>query len=824
MKNVFCELHFMRGMLLAIIGLFLMVQTPATGGSVEQIGEGKRHPMQGKEIDWIDGDYVLRNDQVVAVIARPSAKRHANMTVRSVGACVIDFTRLDAESDQLSCYYPLAGRYQFFDEGLVETGELDGGGVFWRCRSTAATARNETVATIEYQLRDGDPYLTVIKTVTGEDVSKVTAADSVRADQSFVVGTIANTTTGYCEDEHFRQTYGFEAAKGEKTPQWSASGRNRQLKYAADAAERSAKSIQWVTRIYAASSPLDLLGLTSGAAAQKFIVAGAVGEHPRIKLSLVAGNVGSLELPCEWRSAANGNSVVHLLPGKYRVRGEAVGHQSVERDIEVTADSQDFAFKLGAATTVQVTVVSEDGNPIPCKASFYGATADDGEVTPDPVFGIESQSGAVGNCVYSADGQFVRSIPPGTYDLLLSRGPEYDAVFEKIQIAEGQQRMINATLKRVVDTTGWVSAELHSHSSPSGDNTSDQLGRVENLVCEQIDFAPCTEHQRIESYDDQLEKLGAQEFMATCTGMELTGSPLPLNHQNAFPLKWKPYSQDGGGPTTSSNPVTQIARLAMWDDNSDKLVQTNHPNVRQLVGDRDLDGKPDGGFAKMLDFMDVMEVHPPEGIFMTSEEVKEMKRPGTQRILPWMDLLKSGRRIPGVVNTDAHYNWNGSGWLRNWIRSSTDEPAKIQTAEMVNRLEQGQVIMSTGPFMTVQLLHPDLKSPAAIGDSVKVDGADAEVAIKVQCANWMDVNRVEVFVNGEMQPELSRTRKTHPDAFGNGVIKFDQRLKVALPPESFVIVAAIGERMELGRVMGKRYGRRPPVVVSNPIFVTANTK
>ena len=52
------------------------------------------------------------------------------MTVRSVGACVIDFTRLDAESDQLSCYYPLAGRYQFFDEGLVETGDLDGGVCF----------------------------------------------------------------------------------------------------------------------------------------------------------------------------------------------------------------------------------------------------------------------------------------------------------------------------------------------------------------------------------------------------------------------------------------------------------------------------------------------------------------------------------------------------------------------------------------------------------------------------------------------------------------------------------------------------------------------
>ncbi|MCH1439328.1 MAG: CehA/McbA family metallohydrolase [Rubripirellula sp.] len=824
MMNVFGELHLLRGILMTWIGVFLMLQSPAGGASVEQIGEGSRHPMRGKEIDWIDGDYVLRNDQVVAVIARPNADRHANMTVRSVGACIIDFTRLDAESDQLSCYYPLAGRYQFFDNGLVETGDLDGGGVFWRCRSTAATARNETVATIEYQLRDGDPYLTVIKTVTGEDVSKVTAADSVRADTTFVVGTLAETTTGYCEDEHFRQTYGFEATLGTKTPLWSASGRNRQLKYGADAAERSENRVQWITRIYAASSPLDLWGLTSGAKAQRFSVSGAVGEHPRIKLSVIAGSIGSLELPCEWRSAADGKSVVHLPPGQYRVRGEAIGHLPVEADIKVTSESSEFALKLGAATTVQVTVVSEDGQPIPCKASFYGAKDEDGNMTPDPVFGIESQSGAVGNCVYCADGQFVRSLPPGTYDLLLSRGPEYDAVFEKIQIAQGQQRTVRATLKRVVDTTGWVSAELHSHSSPSGDNTSDQLGRVENLVCEQIDFAPCTEHQRIESYDDQLEKLGAQAFMATCTGMELTGSPLPLNHQNAFPLKWKPYSQDGGGPKTSSNPVTQIARLAMWDDNSDKLVQTNHPNVRQLVEDRDLDGNPDGGFAKMLDFMDVMEVHPPENIFMTSEEVKAMKRPGTQRILPWMELLKSGRRIPGVVNTDAHYNWNGSGWLRNWVRSSTDEPAKIRTAEMVDRLEKGQVIMSTGPFMTVQLHHPGLEAPAAIGDSVTVDGAGAKVAIKVQCANWMDVNRVEVFVNGEMQPELSRTRKTHPQDFGNGVVKFDQHLGVTLPVESFVIVAAIGERMELGRVMGKRYGRRPPVVVSNPIFVTTNLK
>ena len=58
-------------MWLMFLWVFVMLQLPAVGASVDQIGEGKRHPMQGKEIDWIDGDYVLRNDQVVAVIARP---------------------------------------------------------------------------------------------------------------------------------------------------------------------------------------------------------------------------------------------------------------------------------------------------------------------------------------------------------------------------------------------------------------------------------------------------------------------------------------------------------------------------------------------------------------------------------------------------------------------------------------------------------------------------------------------------------------------------------------------------------------------------------
>ena len=35
-----------------------------------------------------------------------------------------------------------------------------------------------------------------------------------------------------------------------------------------------------------------------------------------------------------------------------------------------------------------------------------------------------------------------------------------------------------------------------------------------------------------------------------------------------------------------------------------------------------------------------------------------------------------GHRIPGVINTDSHYNHHGSGWRRNWFACSSDDPGE----------------------------------------------------------------------------------------------------------------------------------------------------
>ena len=796
----------------------------SNGAEVFEILPNTSSPLAGKETDWINGDYVLQNDQLIAVIARPTAGRDANMTVRGVGACIVDFTRREDLSDQLSCYYPGAGRYLFHQSEGVQFGVTDAGEAYWRCQSSGSVANDGSVAEVEYRLAEGDACINVSFTIKNPKTDKVKPIDGVRADRTFTFKEVDSLGVAYCEDLHFRQTYGFMNVRTQTAADWS-NDRMRQLRYGGDALEAIDNGLRWRTRLYAATSPIDLRGMVKGGKPQRISIKGAVGDQPRVRLTVIeSDNSRDLESNT-WMVAEHGESTVHLPKGDYRLRVEAIGHETKEFEFVVPSTPKSHDFSIGAAASVKLSVSDQDGEGIPCKVTFFGKTQSDGKSTSDPVFGIDSQSGSVGNCVYSADGSVLRSIPPGAYDVLISRGPEYDVEYREIVVSPGQQVKLKATMRRVVDTTGWVSAELHSHSSPSGDNTSDQLGRVENLLCEHLEFAPCTEHQRIESYDDQLAILGASHLMATCTGMELTGSLLPINHQNAFPLKWSPRQQDGGGPRTDNrDPVNQIARLAMWDDGSEKVVQSNHPNMRQMLKDRNLDGTEDGGFSKMLDFMDVVEVHPPEMIFLDEKQTSEMKNPDANRMRPWMQLIASGRRIPGVVNTDAHYNWHGSGSLRNWIRCSTDEPSEISTSEMTQRLEAGQIVMSTGPFMNVALNHGSLKESAQVGDEVAIPTAEASLDVKIQCANWLDVNRVEVFINGQLQPGLSRTRATHPEAFGQGVVKFEQTLPVVFKEDSFVIVAAIGERLELGRVMGAKEGKRQPVVVSNPIFVSLESR
>src|SRR5262249_40927845 len=138
--------------------------------------------------------------------------------------------------------------------------------------------------------------------------------------------------------------------------------------------------------------------------------------------------------------------------------------------------------ELPAPGYVAAAITDDLGAAIPCKVQFRGK----GD-TASPNFGPDSAIHGVRHAYYTSDGKFRTALAPGEYDVIVSHGPEFEAVFNTIKVARGQESKLQAQLKRVVDTKGWLSADFHSHSSPSGDNTCSQRGRVLNLLSEHVE-------------------------------------------------------------------------------------------------------------------------------------------------------------------------------------------------------------------------------------------------------------------------------------------------------------------------------------------------
>jgi hypothetical protein len=787
---------------------------------------------QGKEVDAIYGDFVLRNDQIVVVIAQPLATRNANMTVRNVGGAIIDLTLRKNSNDQLGAFYPGAAKYALqgvqrvtltVDGRPQNVGGLrtaSGKSVTWECGADRAAGRPDF--NVRYTVADGLPYVLVETVFANTSDQPITdeLTDAIRADRSFSFASDDELGLFWAHDEWFRQAYGIQidghTIKG-------TGARNSVLSIAKEGSGAltlaAGQNVTIARRVFPGDSLLAVRGLAEKLAGKevtplKLTIVDLAGPVAHAKVTIAQGEtvIGS------GRTGADGKLTCELRKGEFVLAIEALGRPVVSAKLQRTDDTPaDFKIELAACGYLVGSVTDGEGNPIPCKVALYSKDKN----VPDPDFGPDSAAGSVQNLIYTASGTFRQEIAPGVYEAIVSYGPEYDIAVSEVTIQAGKEATLSAKLVRSVNTAGWVSSDFHSHSSPSGDNTSSQLGRVLNLLGEHIEFAPCTEHNRIDTYVPHLKALKAEALMATCTGMELTGGPLPVNHQNAFPLEYKPRTQDGGAPVTDENPVVQVERLALWDNDSEKLVQMNHPNLPQILGDKDLDGQGDDGFEGMFGFVDVIEVHPPQQIFTPPARMADGKLERNPAF-HWMQMLNLGYHKTGVINTDAHYNFHGSGGYRNYILSSSDDPAKIDTMEMVHSSEHGHLVMTTGPFLEVKLTPRPLEGErdyAIPGDGVVAEGGKCQLSVRVQCPNWFDVNRVQVFLNGRPEEALNFTRRQHGDRFQDGPVKFEAELPLALKTDTHIIVATIGEGLTLGRVMGPQWGKQPPCAVANPIFV-----
>jgi hypothetical protein len=157
----------------------LLCSSPAFAGQIVTLDKDNWNLVPGgKEVDAIYGDYLLKNDKVVAVIASNLWNRQLNLRISGAQGSVVDFALLSSNNDQLTVFHPHA----YVGEGpaadRVEVVKADGAEVALRVMKKA-TAKDPVETVTDYTLKDGDQHLTIVtrRKNTGDKPAKVRLTD-----------------------------------------------------------------------------------------------------------------------------------------------------------------------------------------------------------------------------------------------------------------------------------------------------------------------------------------------------------------------------------------------------------------------------------------------------------------------------------------------------------------------------------------------------------------------------------------------------------------------------------------------------------------------
>lgn len=407
------------------------------------------------------------------------------------------------------------------------------------------------------------------------------------------------------------------------------------------------------------------------------------------------------------------------------------------------------------------------------------------------------------NTIYSATGEGSFQIKAGQYEIWFGRGMEYSIEIQNHTFEEGKTYTLNATLRREINTDGFVGGDMHLHTftfSGHGDATVEE--RLISCAAEGLEWAVSTDHNYVLDYEPYMEKLGLKNHMSTSVGNEVSTS---IGHFNTYPLdptKEKANStfKDGGAL------FKHIREIAP----KDLVIQINHPRWidSDFFNTKGLD--PFFGTSKHpewswdFDAIEVLNETTQLGWIPAPDNKFSVKN-------DWINFQNQNRRITALGNSDNHSVTEMiAGVPRNYIASSTDNPAKIDEAEITQSIKNQKVSVSSGIFVN---LHAN--EDFGIGDQLDAMGHAVDFHIQVQAASWISCDRVEFLRNGVVIQtyEIPKTKNA---------IRLDTIFSTLVERDSWFMVIAYGDSPTPPILEIKK---KPilPKGFTNPIWVDADS-
>lgn len=551
----------------------------------------------------------------------------------------------------------------------------------------------------------------------------------------------------------------------------------------------------------------------------------------------------------------------------------------------VTVPSSGNALTLGQQAKVTLTVNDNAGNPIPAKVTFKcvdvsgcpkNASANYGDTRFDPlnddietvafVHPEKSKTVQVTKSGYytSDNGNII--IAPGTYDVYISRGMEYDrAISSGVSISAcpspctTPQDLGTFPLHRVVDTTGYLSGDFHVHSINSPDAVPPQIDRVMTFAGEGDEILIATDHDYLTDYKPVITQLNLQKFLTSVIGDELT--TWDFGHFNAFPLtpdssKLANGALDWGNGTGYTMTPCQIFE-GLLADPGEEVLQVNHPrgsasfqayfsaialdtltqktktdpNDFRMPPDQAKDSTDDTGlFSDMFTAMEVYNSYDYVDTVLND----------------WFTFLNTGLIVTGTGVSDTHTKVaTSAGMPRTFIKMSTDDPLQMNEDELVTNVNSHKVIISNGPFVTAEIENGSAEK-AGIGELIYSGGAGQQVTlkIKIQTPDWMKYDTVKVFSNtqgtatgenGEQNATPPTPLKTYKlgtdfnfdsstEVPADGGKRYDVTItdKFTVDADAWFVVQVKTESNPFDLFPINYNNKERPLAITNPIFVTVN--
>ena len=428
------------------------------------------------------------------------------------------------------------------------------------------------------------------------------------------------------------------------------------------------------------------------------------------------------------------------------------------------------------------------------------------------------------NAWWTKDGRLEAQVRPGSYDLIVSRGPEYEVTTKRVELKAGAFVAEQLVLVRAFDTPGWVGGDYHIHAAPSTDSGLPIIDRVISCAAEGLEVAVATDHNYITDYSPVIAASGLDPWLLGIPGVELT--TFEMGHFNGYPLKVDPGSTRGGEFLWNQQPpqklFDQLRALAVDPENA--VVQVNHPR-QQVLGyfaqffvdaDTALPYAPSGilgifapygdefkasNFSLDFDAIELVTGHRledihtfrapdplPPGPFPDPQPVPgeivrqpdgRAKFPGT--VETWFSMLDRGHRATGMGVSDTHgLLGKEPGYARTlvYVGEGKDTPGGFTRDDVIRGIREHRAITTNAPYIEM------VAGEKTIGDTVT--GSTIEVRVRVRAPSWAKVDKLIVYSNSAI---VSPTPITIPPEQGTD---FEARVTIRATGDAWVVAEATG--------------------------------